>query len=529
MAGKLFKNKIAWLLIVIILAHGAINFLWLKIDKAPQWFDSAGYFKRSINIFDASKTGPFDFIKEILGVRAEVYHPHRVLLPFVTLPYYYFFGISEDIAVMSQFLFLAIVLFLTYIIGARIFNKKTGLLAAFILSVSPGFFTNSRRYIPEFAATALVITAVYFLLRSRDFQDRKFSLLFGVSAGLSMITKETAFAFYPSVVLLAVWRNFIAYKKSGFHTESLYMSLKNAFFALGLALMIIFPFYWFHRYAIFDRVFNIAFDEAVGYTYYMPKVASFKGFTLYAWRTYSFYILPVNFIFLCVGIFLSAGKRFENKTFIFCWAGISYFMLSLAAVKTHLYFIPLLIPLSIFAAEGVVNLFKNQAMKILTVTIVVLFSIIEFWAYSFPLPACFNGWKFIKKPVQTNKFLYYPEKADWQLDAVVEYMKDNFNKKEAPILTHMGANLFNFSPVALESVALRKRCDMLVSWDDISPFNLDTANYVILKTGGDQGIFFDAIKADNLKRRLFSSGFFVKEPKRFLLPDGSYAEVYMRI
>ena len=166
--------------ILLILVLAVINYIWLAIDNFPLWFDHGQYYQKSILLFFASQQGPLDFVREVLGIGAPYWcHIHRIIIPLFSLPFYYILGLSADAAVLSGTIFLAAALLSTYAIATRLFDKRTGFLAAFILATSPGLFIYSRRYSPEFATIGIVALMLYFLLRTENFRNRLFSILFG--------------------------------------------------------------------------------------------------------------------------------------------------------------------------------------------------------------------------------------------------------------------------------------------------------------------------------------------------------------
>ena len=151
--------------ILIIFVHALINYIWLKKDNFPLWFDYGGYYQRSLELYYASRQSFADFISAFLGTGdyAHSYFPQRIIFPLLSLPVYSFFGVGPDTAVMSCTIFLTICLFSIYAITAKMFDRVTGFWAAFILSTNPGFFTYNRRYSLDFADTAMIAQAAYFL------------------------------------------------------------------------------------------------------------------------------------------------------------------------------------------------------------------------------------------------------------------------------------------------------------------------------------------------------------------------------
>lgn len=115
------------------------------------------------------------------------------------------FGTSADSGAMANAIFMAVLLISVYGIGELMFDRVTGLLAATLVSFFPIVFNLSRFTYIEFSLTALVALNVCCLLRSRGFRDRRWSLAFGLTFGLGLLSKWVfvAFAAVPLLYVLA--------------------------------------------------------------------------------------------------------------------------------------------------------------------------------------------------------------------------------------------------------------------------------------------------------------------------------------
>lgn len=111
------------------------------------------------------------------------------LFHFSALPWQRLLGVSEDVAAMTNVIYMAILLLSVYGIGARMFGKHVGLLASCLVSLFPMSFSMARYFYLDYALTAAVALSVYLLLLTNSFESRKYSLLFGLSLGLGMLIK----------------------------------------------------------------------------------------------------------------------------------------------------------------------------------------------------------------------------------------------------------------------------------------------------------------------------------------------------
>jgi hypothetical protein len=113
----------------------------------------------------------------------------------VAVPFYRLFGVSTDIALMKNVVFVAILLLSVYGIGRRFYGEGVGLLSAFLVSTYPILFSISRMPYVDYSLTAMVALAVYLLVASEGFHRRGYSLWLGLAIGLGILTKWPFVAF----------------------------------------------------------------------------------------------------------------------------------------------------------------------------------------------------------------------------------------------------------------------------------------------------------------------------------------------
>jgi len=113
----------------------------------------------------------------------------------VAVPFYRLFGVSTDVALMRNAVFVAILILSVYGIGRRFYGEGVGLLSAFLVSTYPILFSISRMPYVDYSLTAMVALAVYLLVASEGFRHRGYSLWLGLAIGLGILTKWPFVAF----------------------------------------------------------------------------------------------------------------------------------------------------------------------------------------------------------------------------------------------------------------------------------------------------------------------------------------------
>jgi len=123
----------------------------------------------------------------------DFYFTHIVLFPYVLSLFYSLFSPGIFVARAASALFNVSILFFVYLIGARLYNARVGLVAAFFYAFSSYSIWAGRYAVMENLQVFLVSVSVYlFLCRSGDIN----SFLSGAVLGLASLTKE------PSILVL---------------------------------------------------------------------------------------------------------------------------------------------------------------------------------------------------------------------------------------------------------------------------------------------------------------------------------------
>lgn len=194
----------AWgVLAFLILFHTMNNLIVLRQDTTLLASDGLHHYKMTVQILRGSSgENAWERIKSLYMASTGTLHPP--LFGIVSGVFMLLFGISQDVALMANIPFLAVLLISTYFIGKELFNQETGLIAVILLSFFPGTFSFSRAYRVDFALAALVALSVLCLIRTRHMTSQRGSLLFGAVLGLAALSKNTFVLFLPGPVIVLV-------------------------------------------------------------------------------------------------------------------------------------------------------------------------------------------------------------------------------------------------------------------------------------------------------------------------------------
>jgi 4-amino-4-deoxy-L-arabinose transferase-like glycosyltransferase len=200
------------LLALLIIFHLANNWLWRASNEVVFGMDRMFHQVTSLAYYDilADDVNPSTLFSALTW--SDYYPP---LVHLTVAAFYKLFGVSMDVAALSNSVYLVLFLLAVYGIGERLGGPWIGLLSAFVVSMFPIVFSMSRYLYVDFALTSLVAVNICLLLRSKRFERKGYALLYGLSLGLGMLTKWTfiAFAGVPLLMVLVspgvlrpVWR-----------------------------------------------------------------------------------------------------------------------------------------------------------------------------------------------------------------------------------------------------------------------------------------------------------------------------------
>jgi len=190
------------LLGLLIAAQLAVNRAWLSTNLVLLGWDRPRHLIESLVYNDILRQVSPRTLFEA-WVHSGYYPP---LFHWAMVAFYRLFGISMDVAASVNMVFLVVLLVAVYGIGSRMGGRGVGLLSAFITSTLPMIFAMSRYTYIEFSLTAMVALGIWLLLLSRGFTHRRYSLLFGLSAGFGLLTKWTFSLFVFPALLVVILR-----------------------------------------------------------------------------------------------------------------------------------------------------------------------------------------------------------------------------------------------------------------------------------------------------------------------------------
>jgi len=123
-----------------------------------------------------------------------------LLVPFIKI-----FGLNAWGVRLPAALFGVLAVYLTYLIGRRLYGDKVGLWAAFLLAVSPWHLMLSRPGYEAGVALMLLLLGVYLLILAVDQRNLKYWILSAIAFGLGPHTYNSAKIVVPIILVYLVF------------------------------------------------------------------------------------------------------------------------------------------------------------------------------------------------------------------------------------------------------------------------------------------------------------------------------------
>lgn len=201
------KYIISWgkshILVVIIVLASLLRIIGLdKVPPSLNWDEvSMGY-----SAFSILKTGRDEW-GELMPLLFRSFGEWKSpVYIYLIVPFIKVFGLNAWGVRLPAAIAGILAVYLTYLLGKKIYSDKIGLWAAFFLAVSPWHLMLSRPGYEASVALMLLLLGIYTLLLAIDSRTFKYWIISGVAFGLGPHTYNSAKVVVPLIVILLVWQ-----------------------------------------------------------------------------------------------------------------------------------------------------------------------------------------------------------------------------------------------------------------------------------------------------------------------------------
>jgi hypothetical protein len=277
-------------------------------------------------------------------------------------------------------IYFVILLFSVYFIAKTIFDRQTGIIAMFLVSMYPLIFESSRQYSLDFPLTAVVALSIFILLKTAYFTNTFFSILLGIISGIAMLIKGqfVLFFIWPLIVILSG----CLFKKSEKKNFKTILFNVIIFFIIAAATASI---WWFNKLGIAGR----GFIEHI-----MSKNKFLESKTVMDMYSFDFYFYhlrklvsssigyPLSAVFI-ISLFYLTKSRFKYKVLMMAWILVPFILFSvLFVIKHDRFLMPILPAIAILSALGIRQL-KSKILKTSVIVFIIFIAFMQFFILSY--------------------------------------------------------------------------------------------------------------------------------------------------
>ena len=191
-----------WVLPVFVLLlafHVTANLWWLSADNHTIRTDEESHMHMARNYYEVlfRQKHP-NLIEKLVAVSKMDLgpHAHPPLLHVAGALMIAIFGYSVDVIAATNTVFLLLALVGTFCILRRFLDPWQTLFAVFVVSFTPTVYVASRFFMIDYPSMAIVVWAVYCLLKSQYFRHTGWVFAFAVLNGLGILTRTNTFLYY---------------------------------------------------------------------------------------------------------------------------------------------------------------------------------------------------------------------------------------------------------------------------------------------------------------------------------------------
>lgn len=378
------------LLAGLLVLHFFVNLFWQILNNAPVPWDSANHTYISISILENVKN--FDLLQIL---HSSNYYP--ILVHFLTALMMLFTGVDIKLIQFSATIHLILTLMIIFIYIRNLTNNdRVAFFTTAIFSFFPVTYNWSHFLMLDIPSVGFLFLALYFFQKSYFLKNKRFSLVFFISAGLLAMTKWTALLYLAVPAGLFLFNFF----KENFK----FQRIKNSLYGIGTFGLIILPWYLINFKEFFFRAKIYAAGDPSANPQIILSVENFLEYYkifLYSQVT----PLPAMIFIICLTAFLFL--KIKHKWFIFMMILINYLLFSLirdkdARFTMHiLVFISLVISLvfeKIYLARKILGQFLFAAFSSILALYFLILSLrpefLEGYKFSTDLPVL-GGYEFI--------------------------------------------------------------------------------------------------------------------------------------
>lgn len=327
----------------------------------------------------------------------------------------YLFGKTyfDFIIIFINYIFFLTTLYFINRLGIFLKNKETGSYAMILFSLVPAVYGMSRQYgHQDYHLIAFITFNIYALLKTNYFENRRWVILYGISAGLGFMIKDSFFIYFFIPFMYMI----ISTIKQHLKTEQ----TKNIFLSAAILFLISCPHYC--RPEIIKKVFNDPFIETV-------NVFSFENLRVTTSGMFENFLSPFIFIlFFTSFIFFILKYKNIYKNILLLWFLVPWATVTFMPHHKLPEYIAGIIPAQVLIIAISLSLIKKNFIRKFIILLVCLTGILQYISISFNI--C-NLKILYFMPFNRYHYLFYYDKPMAQeIISLAEYLFREYSNKK---------------------------------------------------------------------------------------------------
>jgi 4-amino-4-deoxy-L-arabinose transferase-like glycosyltransferase len=269
---------------------------WRTLETRPPHWDMANHLDNSLVYLNGfSLAHPLPFFD------ADLSYP-----PFVYWIADVFYAVLGNqamwVAILSNVVWIAVLVLATYGVGKRLWNARVGWLAVVFVVTAPVVVSSSKEYMLDVPLTAAAALSLYLLVRADGFASRRHSLLLGVACGVGLLVKWTL----PLVLFLPV----VQAAAVALHEARLHRRLDRLLNLAGAGVLTVAVaglWYVHNARRVVSSLTYYGGHASVAQPY--PRVASAASALWYLWNLLNVQLYLLPFLFVLAGVAFCFRRR----------------------------------------------------------------------------------------------------------------------------------------------------------------------------------------------------------------------------
>lgn len=292
-------------LAIIWLAGAAVDRQWFALDNSVPAWDQADYLTGALNYWQILQA-PEWFSGEwwtSFWMRSTKIPP---LTYMTTVPFLNIFGTGPDQSTLVMLFYSIILLGSVYSLGRQLFNVRVALWAAAICQILPGLYRYRLDFLLDYPLTATVTLSFCCLTlwrcqKSRGVTGWFWAIIFGLSLGMALLTKQTALFFLLMPILWVI---------CGTIKQRQWVKIGQLLGSLAVALLACYPWYRTNWLLILTSGKRATIDAAIAEG--DPALNSLDAWVYY-WKITPYLLSWPLLLVAIVGLILYWWKKGNQK------------------------------------------------------------------------------------------------------------------------------------------------------------------------------------------------------------------------